>query len=93
MSASDRNNRDLGTSPRSKKPSPFSLRLTFEERARLEELAGSEPLGSYIKRKVFDGKGAGTKRLRSRKRRPIKDEHSSLTGDWTTQYLTLNKPL
>jgi hypothetical protein len=58
----------------SKKPPPFSLRLTFEERAHLEELAGNEPLGSYIKRKVFDGKGAGTKRARSRKRRPIKDE-------------------
>ena len=58
----------------SKMPPPFSLRLTFDERARLEELAGNEPLGSYIKRKVFDGKGAGTKRARSRKRRPIKDE-------------------
>lgn len=57
-----------------KKPPPFSLRLTFEERARLEELAGDEPLGSYIKRKVFDGKGTGTKRARSRIRRPIKDE-------------------
>ena len=74
MSTSDRNNRGLGTSQRGKKPPPFSLRLTFEERARLEELAGNEPLGSYIKRKVFDGKGVGTKRARSRKRRPIKDE-------------------
>jgi hypothetical protein len=53
---------------------PFSLRLTFEERARLEQLAGDEPLGAYIKRKVFDGKGTGTKRARSRTRRPIKDE-------------------
>lgn len=58
----------------SKKPPPFSLRLTFDERARLEELAGNEPLGSYIKRKVFDGKGTGARRARSRKRRPIKDE-------------------
>ncbi|MEL6959199.1 MAG: plasmid mobilization relaxosome protein MobC [Pseudomonadota bacterium] len=74
MSTSDKNNRGLGTAQRSKKLPPFSLRLTFEERARLEELAGNEPLGSYIKRKVFDGKGAGTKRARSRKRRPIKDE-------------------
>ena len=74
MSTSDRKNRGLRVSQRSKKLPPFSLRLTFEERARLEELAGTEPLGSYIKRKVFDGKGAGTKRARSRKRRPIKDE-------------------
>lgn len=57
----------------SKRP-PFSLRLTFEERARLEQLAGDEPLGAYIKRKVFDGKGCGTKRARSRTRRPIRDE-------------------
>jgi len=56
------------------KPPPFSLRLTFEERARLEELAGDEPLGSYIKRKVFNGKGAGTRRARSRMRRPVRDE-------------------
>lgn len=51
----------------------FSLRLTFEERARLEDLAGDIPLGTYIKRKVFDGKGLRTKRARSRTRRPIKD--------------------
>ena len=30
------------------KTPPFSLRLTFEERARLEELAGDMPLGAYI---------------------------------------------
>jgi len=33
-----------------KKTPPFSLRLTFEERARLEELAGDMPLGAYIRR-------------------------------------------
>jgi len=74
MSTSDKENSKLGLSQRSTKLPPFSLRLTFEERARLEELAGNEPLGSYIKRKVFNGKGGGTKRARSRIRRPIKDE-------------------
>ena len=64
MSTSDRDNNKLGTSQRSKKLPPFSLRLTFEERARLEELAGNEPLGSYIKRRVFNGKGGGGKRAR-----------------------------
>lgn len=68
------NNNKLEKKQTSKKDPPFSLRLTFEERARLEELAGDEPLGSYIKRKVFDRKGTGTKRARSRTRRPIKDE-------------------
>ena len=74
MSTSDKDNRHLSSSQRSKKLPPFSLRLTFEERARLEELAGNEPLGAYIKRKVFNGKGAGSRRARSRKRRLIKDE-------------------
>ncbi|WP_282091438.1 plasmid mobilization relaxosome protein MobC [Epibacterium ulvae] len=74
MSTTDRYNKGLEVSRRSKKLPPFSLRLTFDERARLEQLAGDEPLGSYIKRKVFDGKGAGKKRARSRTRRPIKDE-------------------
>ena len=32
---------------------PFSLRLTFEERARLERNAGNMPLGSYIKSLLF----------------------------------------
>lgn len=59
-----------------KKPAPFSLRLTFEERSRLEELAGDEPLGSYIKRKLFDGNGASHKRARSKLRRPVKDDAS-----------------
>lgn len=51
---------------------PFSLRLTFEERARLEELAGDMPLGSYIKEKLFDR----PLRKRARLRRPVKDEQS-----------------
>ncbi len=75
MSSSDHSNKGSNRSQRSqKKLPPFSLHLTFDERARLEELAGSEPLGTYIKRKVFNGKGVGTRRERSRKRRPIKDE-------------------
>lgn len=56
----------------SSKLPPFSLRLTFEERARLEELAGDMPLGSYIKEKLFDR----PLRKRVRLRRPVKDEQS-----------------
>jgi hypothetical protein len=53
------------------KSAPFSLRLTFEERAALEEAAGNFPLGTYIKLKAFDGRplqlqGQGM-------RRPVKD--------------------
>ena len=32
---------------------PFSLRLTVEERKRLDELAGNQPLGSYIRNRVL----------------------------------------
>jgi phosphoglycerate dehydrogenase-like enzyme len=56
----------------SSKLPPFSLRLTFEERARLEELAGDMPLGSYIKEKLFDR----PLRKRARLRRPVKNEQS-----------------
>lgn len=60
----------------SKKLPPFSLRLTFEERARLEELAGDMALGAYIKEKIFDGTGPDEKRARARLRRPVKDTQS-----------------
>ena len=37
-----------------KTPPPFSLRLSFEERAKLEEAANGLSLGAYIKAKLFD---------------------------------------
>lgn len=52
---------------------PFSLRLTFEERAALEQSAGSRPLGAYIRSKLFADKEA-PRRRRSRSRKPLKDE-------------------
>ena len=54
----------------SDKPAPFSLRLTFEERAALEQAAGDMPLGAYIRSEVFRGKKT---RPRRRRRRPVKD--------------------
>ena len=33
---------------------PFSLRLTVEERSRLEYDAGDQPIGAYIRSKLFD---------------------------------------
>ena len=47
--------------PSSQKPTPFSLRLSAEERAYLDELAGSRPLGSYIREKLL-GERAETRR-------------------------------
>ncbi len=40
---------------RRKRSAPFSLRLTTAERARLLVDAGSEPVGSYIKSRLFEG--------------------------------------
>jgi hypothetical protein len=54
-------------------PAPFSLRLTFEERAALEQAAGDMPLGAYIRAQVFkDGKT----RKRRRYKRPVKDHQA-----------------
>lgn len=38
---------------RAKRPAPFSLRLSAEERARLIAEAGGAPLGAYIKAKLL----------------------------------------
>ena len=40
-----------------KRPAPFSLRLTDEERAEIEAKAGSMPLASYIKSVVLSDAG------------------------------------
>lgn len=55
-------------------PAPFSLRLTFEERAALEKAAGNMPLGAYIRSQALGGKES---RRRKKRRRPIKD-HKAL---------------
>ncbi len=35
---------------------PFSLRFTIDERKRLDEMAGNQPLGSYIRNRLFEEK-------------------------------------
>lgn len=57
-----------------KTPAPFSLRLTFEERAKLETAANGVPLGAYIKAKLFDG---DLQQVRRRNTRPVAD-HAAL---------------
>lgn len=57
-----------------KKPSPFSLRLTFQERAALEQDAADMPLGAYIRSRVFD---QSRPQRRTRGKRPVKD-HAEL---------------
>lgn len=64
---------DVSTRQAEDAPAPFSLRLTFEERASLEQAAGDMPLGAYIRSQVFkDGKA----RSRRRYKRPVKDHQA-----------------
>ena len=57
-----------------KYPPPFSLRLTFEERALLEKSAAGMSLGAYIRSQLF---GDQATPRRTRGRFPVKD-HASL---------------
>lgn len=55
------------------RPKPFSLRLTFEERTRLEQAAGGQPIGGFIKARLF---GAGQSLKPARRRVPVKDHQA-----------------
>lgn len=57
-----------------KREAPFSLRLTFEERAALEEAANGIPLGAYIKAVLF---GDDLEKVRRRNTNPVAD-HAAL---------------
>ena len=50
--------------------SPFSIRFTFEERARLEHDATGLSLGEYIRIRLFDDK---REKRRTRSKHPVKD--------------------
>ena len=65
---------DQRRSGRRTSPPPFSLRLTTEERAKLETAAVGMPLGTYIKAKLFDG---DLTPRRTRLRAPVKN-HAAL---------------
>jgi hypothetical protein len=56
--------------PREKREAPYSLRLTFEERAKLNDNAGTMPVGSYIKSILF---AEDAPKYRRRKSSPVKD--------------------
>lgn len=59
---------------------PFSLRLSAEERARLEYAAAGIPLGEYIRQRVFD---ESVPKRRTRGKYPVKDHQllSQLLGE------------
>jgi len=56
--------------PATKKPTPFSLRLSFDERARLEQDASGMALGAYIRDRLF-GEEAAPRQTRGHF--PVKD--------------------
>lgn len=56
-----------------KYPPPFSLRLTCEERARLDSERGNQPLGAYIRERLFGDDVSPRKR---RAYRPAADTES-----------------
>ncbi len=56
-----------------KREAPFSLRLSFEEKAALREAANGVPLGAYIKAKLFD---EGLEKVRRRNTNPVKDHEA-----------------
>ncbi|WP_208976516.1 hypothetical protein [Polycladidibacter hongkongensis] len=58
---------------RKKYPPPYSLRLTFEERALLEERAAGMPLSAYIRSQI---PGEDVSPRRTRGRFPVKDHEA-----------------
>ena len=63
-----------------KQDPPFSLRLTFEERAQLERDAAGMSLGAYIRSRIFD---KNLPKRRTRGKNPVKDhqELGKLLGE------------
>ena len=63
--------------PAIKNPPPFSLRLTFEERARLNYEAGDMTLSDYVRSKLFAGEYIPPAKPKRRRKSPVKD-HAAL---------------
>jgi hypothetical protein len=57
----------------SKRPAPFSLRLTFEQRARLEAEAVGMSLSAYVLSRLFDPDNPPPRR---RGKHPVKDHQA-----------------
>lgn len=73
MTISRHNFNKIAEGTPAKRQAPFSLRLTFEERAKLEEAANGVPLGAYIKAVLFDG---DLSKVRRRNTNPVADHEA-----------------
>lgn len=73
----------------SKYPPPFSLRLTFEERSKLERDAAGMALGAYIRERVL-GEDAAPRKTRGKF--PVKDHEAlgRVLGQLGTSHLSNN---
>lgn len=63
------------TDERRKNAPPFSLRLTAEERQKLDAAAGPQTLGDYIRGQLFETPSS----RKARFRRPLQDEEALST--------------
>lgn len=61
---------DISATAKPKRPAPFSLRLTKDERARLERDAGPLSLNAYIRERLF---GESASPRRRAKKAPVQD--------------------
>lgn len=68
-----KSHRSFNKLSRAKTPAPFSLRLTFEERARLEAAANGVPLGAYIRAILFNEE---LPKVRRRNMNPVADHQA-----------------
>ena len=73
----------------SKYPPPFSLRLTFEERAQLDRAATGMSLGAYIRQQIL---GDNTTPRKTRGKFPVKDHEAlgRVLGQLGTSHLSNN---
>lgn len=73
-----------------KYPPPFSLRLTFEERARLDMLRGNMPLGQYIREQLLGDDAAPRKRRVTMSRFEGRDSMNALDPGPQTYVVTMS---
>lgn len=73
MTTSDNEFNKVASTAKPKALPPFSIRLTFEERAALENAAAGMPLGAFVRERLF---GEELKPRRTRGKHPVKDHES-----------------
>ena len=73
MTTSDNEFNKVASAAKPKALPPFSIRLTFEERAALESAAAGMPLGAFVREKLF---GEELRPRRTRGKHPVKDHEA-----------------